>query len=580
MKFINRRKSTDPSVAEVGASPIKPAPSAKAGKAKSGNSGGKSFTLLIGDEGAILVLMQGATVLRRLFAASAQMEHTAAFADLMRNNPRVPISLLMDVIDQQYSRHTFPPVSAMSIAGLVARRIERDFKPEDMKNALKLGRDKAGRKEWQYLIIALANTPHIQRWLDFILELPNRCRGIYLLPLEMQQIIPALMVNTKEAAALPWQLLISHNKVSGFRQVVLHNGNLVFTRVSQMIEDATPPVIAGSIEQEIISTLEYLRRMNLTDNKLLNLTVICAQELIDVLDLERFAAGSALAMAPIDAADSLGLQQAALSADRFGDVVVAGAFARMRKRTLPFSNVYLKKLKKLYDAQLAVRVVAALLIVGFLFAAGMSVVDMLDARETGSISKEKKLALQPQIAAANQAASSIGKNITYKSLIVAVHDHYLKDMLSPQDFVAQLTPLLPEDVRVKSFQWGAPGAFMPSGTSVNVAAASAPQVVKGALPLEIHVGMELNGVYTTVEEATQFADKLMADIKAAMPLYDVAAAPFPWVAAKQITQEITLDQPTVQSNVIANGKNKISLVFRGPKKLPASTQGAAPVREP
>src|SRR5262249_17247692 len=148
------------------------------------------------------------------------------------NHPKVPLYILADVLDQQYVRQSFPPVSSFSVGGLVKRRLERDFQAEDMKGSLPLGRDKEGRREWNYLLISLANTPLMQQWLALIVELPNEFRGVYLTPVEGQNYIPVLKKYMPEQApAQPWQLLVSHNKISGFRQIVLRDGKLVFTRV-------------------------------------------------------------------------------------------------------------------------------------------------------------------------------------------------------------------------------------------------------------------------------------------------------------------------------------------------------------
>ena len=579
MKFVTRKNretiasESEPSEREVRTKPVGVA--SRGGKAAK-TSGRKSFTLLIGDEGAILVFMHGSTVLRRLFAASAQPENIGAFEELMKANPGVPVSILADVIDQQYMRHTFPPVSPMSINGLVARRIERDFKPEDMKNALKLWRDEAGRREWQYLIISLANTPHLKQWLDFILELPNQFRGVYLLPVEMQQIMPLLSRVTHQGGALPWQFLISHNKVSGFRQVVLNDGALAFTRVSQAIEDAIPAVIAGNIEQEIISTLEYLRRMNFGDNKTLELMVVCSQEVVDALDLQRFGAGATVAITPLGVAEALGLEQAALSADRFGDVVLVAAFARMRKRKLLFSNAYSKKLSGLYAVRSSINAVAAVLVAAILLMAGSSVMDMNDAGKEAQEVASKKNAIQPQLVAATDAANGLSKDIAYKALVVAANDYYLKDAPLPSAFIAKLAPLLSADMRVKSFQWGPPGAFAAGAATPTVSAPTVPAVNsagKDVSLLEIHVAIELNGSFASFEDATKFVEKFIVDAKAAIPEYDITADPFPWAASKQTTQEITLDKPAEQASPLTNGQNKITLVFRGPKKRAAVAAG-------
>ena len=110
--------------------------SAKPVKAPKSKSKAKRFVLIVGDEGSILVSMQGAKVIRRLFAPSAQPSHSEAMVDLMKGNPSAPIYVLMDVMDQQYLPQTFPPVSSLSVGGLVKRRLERDFQPDDFKGSL------------------------------------------------------------------------------------------------------------------------------------------------------------------------------------------------------------------------------------------------------------------------------------------------------------------------------------------------------------------------------------------------------------------------------------------------------------
>ena len=111
-------------------------------------------------------------------------------------------------------------------------------------------------------------------------------------------------------------------------------------------------------------------------------------------------------------------------------------------------------------------------------------------------------------------------------------------------------------MRVNSFQWGVPHA-----ANVPSAAANAPKAASASGQLKIRVGMELTGSYASLDDATRFANKLIADIKAAMPSYEIAADPFSWASADQRSQEIILDQPTAKTNAIASGENKIYLTF-------------------
>ena len=159
-KPTGKTKAVDRSASAHGGVGGKPA-SAQGRKPQpvAGSKKGSRFVLIVGDEGVILVFMNGSKVVRRLFAPSAQPSHTEAIRDIMYGNPGVPIYMLIDVLDQQYIPHTFPPVSSLSVGGLVKRRIDRDFQPDDLKGALPLGRDKAGRKEWKFLLVSLARTP-------------------------------------------------------------------------------------------------------------------------------------------------------------------------------------------------------------------------------------------------------------------------------------------------------------------------------------------------------------------------------------------------------------------------------------
>lgn len=531
--------------------------SAEGKKAK----GARRFVMIVGDDGAIVVFLHGNTVVRRLFAPSPQPDHVASIAELMRSNPKVPLVVLADVLDQQYVRHTFPPVSSLSVKGLVERRLERDFQAEDLKGFMPLGRDKTGRKEWNYLLIALASTPLMQQWLEFIVELPNELKGIYLTPIEGQNYIPALQKAIGEDKH-PWQLLVSHNKVSGFRQIVLRDGKLVFSRVTQAIDDGVAAVIAGNIEQEIINTIEYLRRLGFPDNSKLDIIVITAQEVKETIDLKRFNAGSAAILTPLDVADMLNLQQAALSADRFGDVVMAAWFARAKKRSLRFMTAYALQLGKLYTARRAAVALGALAAIGMI---GMAVMNVTTAISTGSEAENIERArapLQSETAQLQKSLEGLDKNVAYKSAIVGVHDAYLKDAPKPLDFVALLAPYITANQRVTDIVWGPPGAVGANGTAPST------------YPSEVRISMEFLGQYADVETLTLAADAFVGKLKKEITAYDIQVAPYSWMSNSANGMEISFD---AQKTASANETNhKIELIFTGPKPAAPDAGGAPP----
>jgi len=570
MAFSLKRAPKDAQVETPAGAPRRIRP-VKTGKARRG----RRFVLIIGDEGAILIFMQGNKVVRRLFAPSAQASHSEAMIDIMRQNPGVSLSILADVIDQQYVPQTFPPVSQLSVGGLVKRRLDRDFQAEDLKGSILLGRDKEGRKEWKYLLIALAKTPLISEWIDLLVELPNELKGIYLVPVEASNYVGMLAKMRGEVNARPWQLLISHNKVSCFRQVVMQNGKLIFTRVSQAIDDAIPAVIAGNVEQEIINTIEYLKRLGFTENSDLDATIIISQDVIETLDLNRFGFGHAEALTPIAVAERLGLEQAALSADRFGDVVMAAAFGSTRKRILRFSTAYIDKLSILYLAQIGIKVAVVLVALVMLFMVGSTAADIIEDYYAISDTDYKAQQQKPELAKTQAAVSGLNHDVAFKSAVVATYDAYIKDVLKPEDFVADFAPFNTLQHRVVNFEWELTSA----GGKPGAAPASPPTPgASGALPLHVKLDIDFGGAGSTLDVVDKNATELMDTMKARLPQYDISADAFPWQKEEAHSEEVAVEVNSPSSVVVNNAVGSVN--FKGLKTVTPTPAAATPAAAP
>lgn len=528
---------------------------------KRSKSNAKRFVLIVGDEGSILVFMQGSKVLRRLFAPSAQPAHSEAMLELMKASPTAPIYMLMDVMDQQYVPQTFPPVSSLSVGGLVKRRLDRDFQPDDFKGAIRFGRDKSGRKEWKFLLVSLPKTPLVSEWIDCIIELPNELKGIYLVPVEARNYIHLLGRSLSSAKPGKWQLLFTHNKVSGFRQVVLRDDKLVLTRVSQAIDDAVPAVIAGNIEQEIINTMEYLKRLELGDNSQIDATVVVSQDVIESLDLKRFGFGQARALTPLNVADAIGLEQAALSADRFGDVVMAAAFGIQKKQVTRFSNAYIEKLAKLYKAQIAIRATAALAILSIVGLCGLLVATMIS--DYGAINEaERKIKnIRPDLEKMKKSVDGLNQNVAFKSALVAAHDAYIKDMPKPEDFITAAAPFVSPQARVISVSWDNKVA----GVKKTDSAPSA----NNDLPIIVEMEVDFAGVGNTPEAVDVAAKAYFANLVEKMPQYDIKHAPFPWQEGEAGAAAAEVDLNAASTLTVQNAKVKFT--FAGLKKVDAAS---------
>lgn len=413
------------------------------------------FALFVGDDGAILVFIEGSTVSRRLFAPTAGPEHTLTMKELMQQHPKAPIHVFMDVLDQQYVRQTFPPVSPLSVGGLVDRRIKRDFPAEDLTGSIRLGREATARKDWVYLLIGLANTANYQQWFDLIIEQPNRLVGINLVPLEAEHFIAAITraIPEKPAEQSPWQMLISHNKVSGFRIVVLRDGKLTFTRVGQAVGEAVAAVLAGNVEQEIQNTIEYIRRLGYNDGAGLEVYAILSAEVRDAIDTRNVNATTLNLLSPYDVAELLELKQAALAADRFGDVVMATAMALAKSKTLLLKPKYAKKLDTLRNARFGIYGVAGLVVLLTVAMSASSVLKVFSTRKEISSLESSINQNRPTIELLKQQVSQLGVDVNTKSDVVAFYTQVKPAEFSPIEVISEVAKLRRNNVRIDSWDW-------------------------------------------------------------------------------------------------------------------------------
>lgn len=524
MAFSLKRTSESPAAPaeKAGGKPKKP------GKIKPGKKGGKKaflvkpspkrqcFALFVGDDGAILVFIEGATVSRRLFAPTAAPEHTSTMKELMQQHPKAPIHVFMDVLDQQYVRQTFPPVSPLSVGGLVERRIKRDFPAEDLTGSIRLGREATARKDWVYLLIDLANTANYQQWFDLVIEQPNRLMGINLVPLEAEHFIAAVAqaIPEKPPEQSPWQMLISHNKVSGFRIVVLRNGKLTFTRVGQAVGESVAAVLAGNVEQEIQNTIEYIRRLGYNDSAGLEVYAVLSAEVRDAIDTRNINASTLNLLSPYDVAELLQLKQAALAADRFGDVVMATAMALAKRKTLLLKPKYAQKLDMLRNARLGIYGVAGLVA---LLMVGMSVSSVLKVFSTRKeISRLESTLNQsgPTIAVLKQQVSQLGVDVNTKSDVVAFFEHTKPVEHSPIEVIAEVAKLRRNNVVIDSWEWKDTSAI--EGGSVDQQGEGAPaDGVKYPIMIEAKADMlgEFPDNQTVLEAVTNYKLYISGAIK-------------------------------------------------------------------
>ena len=416
------------------------------------------FTLIVGDEGAILVKISEGKVVNRIFASAPDEVSTRTMADNFLQSPGYPITVLFDFIDQSYVRQTLPPVSSFSVGKIITRRLNKDFLPDDIKGYVILDREKTGRKDWNYLMVSLPNNGLLQKWINFVVEKENPFGGIGLVPIEVQPMMRAiekkfLKEKGKNAKPLEWNILVTHNKVGGFRQVVLRNGKLILTRMAQPVGESSPDVIAGNIEQEIINTLEYLKRLGLQDSNTATITVICSEEIKKFLDTNNIKVGENHLLTPYETGNLLGLKDSAQPNDHFGDIIISSFVAKRKKLLLQLNTPYTQKIIKCYNYLKYLKIFFITAILAFIAVSAFNGYEIYVKEQEISKLEETEKGLSSDLAKLKTKSSSIETDANYYNDIVTL----VKLMNQPDynllEFVNTLSLLGEDSALVQKMEW-------------------------------------------------------------------------------------------------------------------------------
>ncbi len=527
--------------------------------------GGGTFVLMVGDEGAILVQMQKKRVVRRLFAQSPEPNHTRALDEALSSMPRSPITILVDMMDQSYVRQTLPPVSSFSVGKIVKRRLDKDFSPDDIKGYLILGREKTGRKDWNYLMASLANPPLLQKWIAFAVERPNPFKGLGLVPLEAQTLLLAAEKKLlgKDGKALEWQIMVNHHKVGGFRQIVLRNGKLIFTRMAQPIGESVPEVIAGNIEQEMTNTIEYLKRLGLQDANTLSVIILAAEDIKKAIDPKNIKAGEYHFFTPYEMGQLLALADAAQPEDHFGDVVISAFIARRRKLLLALQTVYTRKLSSLAMAIAGTRVLAALAVLAVLVWGGSNAWDMLSTQQDTEQLIHEQAGLKSKLTAAKATSAALPAQTFLFEDVSSLIKIYEKRRYDPLAFINNLIGTLQDSAVVTSYHW----------------LLNDPTNSRDADKRQIVTDVELHMIAPT-EPHDQFiasATGLIDRIKKAFPAFEVTNAELPGVLSDNKDLKTVIGTPTNTSkSPVTLADTAVKVAIKGPRANTPAMPGTPP----
>lgn len=514
---------------------------------------GTRFVLFVGDEGSILLYMKENQVLSRQFVPDASEQNLEELRTTLMKDPKAPFCMAIDSLDQSYVQQSLPPVSSMSVKKLINRRLERDFGPNDIKGAILLGREQEGRKDWNFLMVSIERSRQISLWLDFAFTLPNRFAGIYLVSVEIEVVLRnlerAMGVPPKTGTGSRWKFFISHNKVGGFRQVILQNGRIIFTRMAQPIGEATPEVLAGNIEQEMQSTMEYMKRLGYDPTQGLDIYIVAASSIKPVIDKTKFKYNNFHIMTPYEAAQLLGVVGATQPTDQFGDVVLAATISSSPQHVLKLTTPESRRFDNLYAIFKLQRVAAALAIMGTVgYAGGVAseiYLRFLEADDLITAKRQKQNNLDQLKEEIKQSNLDVDKT----GDIIELYQLLQKQKSLPVSFLAVLQTVIKDPIVIRSVEWvsddkGPGGAPLP------------------APKMNATIVLQFPSV-PDVEAWRLVSKEVLTQLKDVFKGYDVAFTKIPQRFAETDKMDITFDSAAPKpASAAPTGSSDVVLVIK------------------
>ncbi|OJV13860.1 MAG: hypothetical protein BGO27_08180 [Alphaproteobacteria bacterium 33-17] len=495
------------------------------------------FVLVIGDYGAILVFGKGNTLEMRNFFPNTDSKYLDDLKDIISADPQTPVYVLIDVLDQTYNPQSLPAVNALSIGGLVKKRLERDFPDNSLKGSLFIDRNQTGRKDWNYLFIATPYAPPLTEWLEAILALPNRLKHIGLVPVESEVFFNKVskLVYPKVKSPFNIQMLVMHTKVGGIRQVVYKNGRIIFSRLISVENIEDDQIVAGQFEQEIQNTLQYLTRASKSTEKI-EVFIICGTAIKTALSTNK----EFHIYTPYEISVHMGFKNAVLPNDKFTDVMFGMMYCNARP-VLPFSTSETRLLNNLYVTHKVSKALSALFcftifaIYALYFITTESISNQIDA-------DQEKLGYIAREIDSRKKETKIDESESRKIIeVTSIYKTLTEDKLNPKAILSRVQKAIRKDATIRSFEWK-------SNNISTVPQASTPNPL-GMTALEISISVSFINTGNSYQELFNNFDNFVKNIENEFKEYQVEYT--------RINQQITFQESKQQI--------PINITLRGPK---------------
>ncbi|HIF51719.1 MAG TPA: hypothetical protein EYQ42_09390 [Thiotrichaceae bacterium] len=178
------------------------------------------------------------------------------FIRYLQETENSPVTILLDVIEEEFRQDTIPHVFGADRLSLIKRKQGRLFRDSNYVHVRSQGREEEGRRDDRLLFVALTKNDIIKPWVELLEKYKVPLKGILSVPLLLESYIKSLPDISEHA------LLVTMQSISGLRQTFFQNNELKISRLSKLPRYGTQSY-APRIDSEVEKIQRYLDSLRL-----------------------------------------------------------------------------------------------------------------------------------------------------------------------------------------------------------------------------------------------------------------------------------------------------------------------------
>ena len=344
----------------------------------------KVITINIGNKGAILSVLSGNKVFDTFFLETFSQETLPQVLDFFKKHKGLDAIILLDTVAQNYNYKIFPPLSYFDLQDMVNRKFNTEIPKNDLKQKKLLYKNSLDKRS-VYLFVSASTDSPLKEWLNFFNIVPNNLIGIYMVPLEAEEIAKKIMISNGMKETLKkknsWILIIFNNRASDLRQVAIFNGNIAFTRLISF--DSSKEDLVEFTKNDIIRTSEYIKRFDTEFNldKLVIITVLDQQSKTALREL-KMEKTLFLNYTPSEVSRMIKVGAGYINKDeKYSDLIIS-MFTLQNKKNIKFGNQKINITNTLTKTLFAVKSLILVLILAIVASFAFNIITSSSSNKT------------------------------------------------------------------------------------------------------------------------------------------------------------------------------------------------------